>query len=60
MDLLLSCSHERRTEYTDKLNFSIGHAFLLHAYLTELTYERMTEYAVTTGAELVIRIYACN
>ncbi|PHT94813.1 Indole-3-acetaldehyde oxidase [Capsicum annuum] len=27
------------TEYIDKLNFSIEHAFLMHAYLTELTYE---------------------
>ncbi|PHU01651.1 Calpain-type cysteine protease DEK1 [Capsicum chinense] len=30
----------------------------MHAYLTELTYERMTEYAMINGAELVIRIAA--
>ncbi|KAF3627154.1 Fructose-bisphosphate aldolase, chloroplastic [Capsicum annuum] len=35
------------TECTDKLNFSIKHAFLMHAYLTELTYER---YGPPTGA----------
>ncbi|PHT49602.1 hypothetical protein CQW23_09349 [Capsicum baccatum] len=41
------------TEYTDKLNFSIEHAFLIHAYLTELTDERMAIYAIINDAKLV-------
>ena len=42
------------------MNFSIEHAVLMHAYLTELTYERMAKYAIITDVKLVIRIYACN